>query len=167
MPPTAISAEAWGTEALMRRARAGRAFAVPRVSHITALYLITSVCGLVDAACFLSMGGVFAEIMTGNLLFLCFAIGTGQSIVGAGKYLVVIVAFLLGAMAGGRLLRGRRAERRIGFAAEWGLLVVALALTVVLHPGAAGAERDTVTSLLAFAMGLQNALVRRHGVPDL
>jgi len=31
-----------------------------RVSHISALYLITGVCGFVDAACFLSMGGVFA-----------------------------------------------------------------------------------------------------------
>jgi uncharacterized membrane protein YoaK (UPF0700 family) len=27
--------------------------------------------------------------------------------------------------------------------------------------------RDGVTSLLAFAMGIQNALVRRHEVPDL
>jgi uncharacterized membrane protein YoaK (UPF0700 family) len=43
---------------------------VPRVTHITAIYLITGVCGLVDAACFLSMGHVFAETMTGNLLFL-------------------------------------------------------------------------------------------------
>ena len=59
---------------------------MPRVSHITALYLITGVCGLVDAACFLSMGRVFAEIMTGNMLFLCFSIGTGQSIFGDAKY---------------------------------------------------------------------------------
>jgi uncharacterized membrane protein YoaK (UPF0700 family) len=144
-----------------------RAVPVPRVSHIVALYLITSVCGLVDAACFLSMGGVFAEIMTGNLLFLCFYIGTGQSIFGDAKYLLVIAAFLLGALAGGRLLRGPRAELRIGFAVEWVLLVIALVLAVTLHPGSLGAARDVVTSLLAFAMGMQNALVRRHGVPDL
>ena len=100
--------------------------AMPRVSHITALYLITGVCGLVDAACYLSMGGVFAEIMTGNLLFMCFYIGTGQSIFGDAKYFLVIAAFLLGALAGGRLLRGPRAEIRIGFAVEWVLLVTAL-----------------------------------------
>ena len=94
---------------------------VPRVSHIVALYLITSVCGLVDAACFLSMGRVFAEIMTGNLLFLCFYIGTGQSIFGDAKYLLVIAVFLLGALAGGRLLRGPRAEVRIGFADAFAL----------------------------------------------
>jgi uncharacterized membrane protein YoaK (UPF0700 family) len=144
-----------------------KTLAVRRVSHITGLYLITSVCGLVDAACFLSMGGVFAETMTGNLLFLCFYIGTGQSIFGDAKYFLVIAAFLLGALAGGRLLRGPRAEIRIGFAVEWALLVVALVLTVALHPESAGPAREIVTSLLAFAMGLQNALVRRHGVPDL
>ena len=140
---------------------------MPRVSHITALYLITGVCGLVDAACFLSMGRVFAEIMTGNLLFLCFFIGTGQSIFGDAKYLLVIMAFLLGALAGGRLLRGPRAEIRIGFAVEWVLLGAALVLTVIFHPGSIGTARDVVTSLLAFAMVMQNALVRRHGVPDL
>ena len=140
---------------------------MPRVSHISALYLITGVCGFVDAACFLSMGGVFAEIMTGNLLFLCFAIGTGQPIPGVTKYLLVIAAFLLGALAGGRLLRGPLAEQRIGFAVEWAFLVIALALTAILQPREAGLERDVVTSLLAFAMGMQNALVRRHGVPDL
>src|SRR5436309_4241730 len=115
---------------------------MPRVSHITAIYLITSVCGLVDAACFLSMGRVFAEIMTGNMLFLCFAIGTGQSIFADTKYLLVVAAFLLGAMAGGRLLRGPRAELRIGFAVEWLLLVTALVLTLIMHPGASGPERD-------------------------
>ena len=151
----------------MDRDRTGWRITVPRVSHISALYLITGVCGFVDAACFLSMGGVFAEIMTGNLLFLCFAIGTGQPILGVTKYLLVIAAFLLGALAGGRLLRGPLAEQRVGFAVEWAFLVIALALTAILQPREAGLERDVVTSLLAFAMGMQNALVRRHGVPDL
>jgi uncharacterized membrane protein YoaK (UPF0700 family) len=47
------------------------------------------------------------------------------------------------------------------------LLVGAFALSAILQPRRAGLERDIVTSLLAFTMGLQNALVRRHGVPDL
>jgi uncharacterized membrane protein YoaK (UPF0700 family) len=140
---------------------------VPRISHITAIYLITGVCGLVDAACFLSMDHVFAETMTGNLLFLCFDIGTGQSVFRDAKYLLVIVAFLLGAVAGGRLLRGPRAEMKIGFAVEGVMLTAALALALIFRPGLTGAARDTITSLLAFAMGMQNALIRRHGVPDL
>jgi uncharacterized membrane protein YoaK (UPF0700 family) len=140
---------------------------MPRVSHITVLYLITGVCGLVDAACFLSMGGVFAEIITGNLLFLCFYIGTGQPIFAHVKYILVIAAFLLGALAGGRLLRGPLSEVRIGFAVEWALLIIALALTVGLGPELTGMPRNIVSSLLGCAMGMQNALVRRHGVPDV
>jgi uncharacterized membrane protein YoaK (UPF0700 family) len=47
------------------------------------------------------------------------------------------------------------------------LLVAAFALSAILQPRSAGLERDIVTSLLAFTMGLQNSLVPRHGVPDL
>lgn len=34
----------------------------------TGLYMITEICGLVDAVCFVGLGGVFAEMMTGMLL---------------------------------------------------------------------------------------------------
>jgi uncharacterized membrane protein YoaK (UPF0700 family) len=64
-------------------------------------------------------------------------------------------------------VRGRWQETRHGFALEWALLAAALAGTLLLHPGPSGPARDLVVSLLAFAMGLQNALIRRHGVPDL
>src|SRR5436190_904985 len=87
-------------------ARRARRMTAPRISHISALYLITGVCGLVDAACFLSLGGVFAEIMTGNLLFLCFYLGAGHPIEGAGKYVLVLAAFAIGAVIGGRILQG-------------------------------------------------------------
>jgi uncharacterized membrane protein YoaK (UPF0700 family) len=146
---------------------ASKRFAFPRLSHLRALYLITGVCGLVDAACFLSLGGVFAEIMTGNLLFLCFSLGTGRPIEGVGKYVLVLAAFAVGAAAGGRLVRGSREETRVGFGVQWLLLGAALLATLALHPGHEGPARDLVVSLLALAMGLQNALIRRHGVPDL
>jgi len=32
--------------------------------------MITVICGLVDAVCFIGLGGVFAEMMTGNLLLM-------------------------------------------------------------------------------------------------
>jgi uncharacterized membrane protein YoaK (UPF0700 family) len=137
------------------------------ISHIGGIYLITAVCGLVDAACYLSLGGVFAEIMTGNLLFLCFTLGTGQPIADVRQYLVALLAFALGAIIGGRLVRGKWEQTRHGFTAEWVLLAAALAGTVLLDPGPRGLDRDLVVSLLALAMGLQNALIRRHGIPDL
>jgi len=83
------------------------------------------------------------------------------------QYILVIAGFLLGALAGGRLLRAPLAELRFGFAVEWGLLLAALLLTVQLHPESAKPAREIVTSLLAFAMGVQNALLRKHGIPDL
>jgi uncharacterized membrane protein YoaK (UPF0700 family) len=49
-----------------------------RPSYLSGLLLIAAVCGLIDAACFLALGGVFAEIMTGNILLLAFRNNTKQ-----------------------------------------------------------------------------------------
>jgi uncharacterized membrane protein YoaK (UPF0700 family) len=141
--------------------------ACPLVSHVTGLYLIAGICGLVDAACFLSLGQVFAEMMTGNLLLLCFYIGTGHPIFQHAVYLIALGTFALGVIAGGRIVRSAHGHTRLGFAVEWVFLATAVVVSLFLMPGSMGAVRDAVISLLAFAMGLQNALLRRHGVPDL
>jgi hypothetical protein len=79
------------------------------------------------------------------------------------------VAFSLGALLGGRLLRGpqKLQERRIGFAIEWVLIVAATALTWVSEPNAHNLAGNLVVAMLALAMVIQNAMVRVHGVPDL
>ena len=102
----------------------------------TGLYMISSTCGLVDAVCFLALGGVFAEMMTGNLLLMALSIGTGRSTGQSTRYIPAIVAFSIGALLGGRLLRGPQKfqERRIGFAVEWVLIVTATVLTWVSKP---------------------------------
>lgn len=135
----------------------------------TGLYMITAICGLVDAACFLALGGVFAEMMTGNLLLLSLSLGTGVALGDAVRYGTAIGAFVLGALLGGRLLRGPQElrERRIGFAVEWIVLLAATAAAWLLKPDAHNAAGHLVVGLLAFAMGIQNAMVRVHGVPDL
>ena len=53
----------------------------------TGLYMISSTCGLVDAVCFLALGGVFAEMMTGNLLLMALSIGTGRSTGHSARYI--------------------------------------------------------------------------------
>ena len=120
-----------------------------------------------DAACFLSLGQVFAEMMTGNLLLFCFFIGTGHPIFQHAVYLVALGAFALGAIAGGRIVRSAHGHTRLGFAVEWVFLAAATLLSVILDLGSSETAGDAVISLLAFAMGVQNALLRRHGVPDL
>jgi uncharacterized membrane protein YoaK (UPF0700 family) len=72
----------------------------------TGLYMISATCGLVDAVCFLALGAVFAERMTGNLLLMALSIGTGSALGQSARYIPAIVVFSLGAQIGGRLLRG-------------------------------------------------------------
>ena len=128
----------------------------PLISHITGLYLIAGICGLVDAACFLSLGEVFAEMMTGNLLLFCFFVGTGHPIFQNAVYLIALGAFAFGAIAGGRIVRSAHGHTRLGFAVEWVFLAAATILSVILARDRAHG-RDVVISLLAFAMGMQNA----------
>ena len=142
-----------------------------RPTYLSGLLLIAAVCGLIDAACFLALGGVFAEIMTGNILLLAFRIGTGQQIGDATplRYLAAISAFVIGALVCGRLMRGndKKLEREIGFGVEFVLVVIATVLAFATHAGSEGLGRDVVVSLLACAMGVQNGLMRKHGVADV
>lgn len=142
-----------------------------RPSYLSGLLLIAAVCGLIDAACFLALGGVFAEIMTGNILLLAFRVGTGEQIGDATpmRYLGAILAFAVGALLCGLLMRGtdKKFERTIGFGIELGLVVLATVLAFVTNASSTGTGRDLVVSLLACAMGVQNGLMRKHGVVDV
>ena len=93
-----------------------------RAPYLSGFFVIAAVCGLIDAACFLALGGVFAEVMTGNMALLAFNLGTGESIGGASpaRYLVALGAFAVGALAGGLVQRGPAVltERRLGFVGE-------------------------------------------------
>ena len=135
----------------------------------TGLYMISATCGLVDAVCFLALGGVFAEMMTGNLLLMALSIGTGNTLWQSARYIPAIAAFSLGALVGGRLLHGpqKLQERRIGFAVEWLVIVTATAVAWVAEPDAHNLAGHVVVAMLALAMGIQNAMVRVHGVPDI
>lgn len=138
-------------------------------TYTTGLYLITAICGLLDAVCFLALGGVFAEIMTGNLLLMAFTVGSGDPVEDTTKFLLPLAAFALGALGGGRLLRGSAQirERRLGFVFEWLLIVAAVVIAAVGNPDDRNGIGLVVVALLAFAMGIQNAMVRIHGIPDL
>lgn len=156
-----------GGEKPSQAARKSKTAWIPPISHVAALFLITSMCGFVDAACFLSLGQVFAEMMTGNLLLFCFYIGTGYPLFQNVGYLVALAAFALGAITGGRINRGPRADTRFGFAIEGLFLFVAVALVIAIGADASRLVQGSIVAMLAFAMGLQNALLRKHGVPDL
>src|SRR5262245_9616682 len=133
------------------------------------LVLLTVVTGLVDAVSYLALGHVFVANMTGNVVFLGFAVVDAEDF-SVSASLAAIAAFLLGALAGGRLAGWQRGHRGSLFAATLliEILLVALALAVALAAGvSAPVGRYLIIAALSIAMGLQNATARRLAVPDL
>jgi uncharacterized membrane protein YoaK (UPF0700 family) len=133
------------------------------------LVLLTIVTGLVDAVSYLALGRVFVANMTGNVVFLGFAVVDAEDF-SVPASLTAIAAFLLGALAGGRL-GGRHGAHRgrlfvVTLLIEAVLVALALAL-VLVAVASAPVERYLVIAALSLAMGLQNATARRLAVPDL
>jgi uncharacterized membrane protein YoaK (UPF0700 family) len=58
-------------------------------------------------------------------------------------------------------------KRRIGFAVEWVIVLGATALAALTSPDEFNVPGKVLVALLSFAMGIQNAMIRVHGVPDL
>ncbi|MGI9196699.1 MAG: YoaK family protein [Candidatus Nanopelagicales bacterium] len=133
------------------------------------LYLLTAVCGIVDAATFLGLGNVFAEIMTGNLMFLAFRTGQGELSSALPIYLTPLAFFSAGAVGCGYLLWTRRiaGRRRLGFVVVCVLVWAAAILALWWEPEAPTTQATVVVGVLAFAMGMQNAMVLYHVVPDV
>jgi len=133
------------------------------------VYLLTAVCGLIDAASFLALGGVFAEIMTGNIMFLAFQIGQGGGWEVVPRFLVPLLAFGAGAVGCGFLLMNPRfgERRRHAFVVIAALVAIATLLCLLCTPAPEGTEAMVIVAILAFAMGMQNAAVLYHAVPDV
>jgi uncharacterized membrane protein YoaK (UPF0700 family) len=134
------------------------------------LLVLTMVTGLVDAVSYLNLGHVFVANMTGNIVFLGFAVADAQDF-SIPASLAAIAAFLAGALAGGRLAStlGHHRGRLLATAAY--VQIAFLGAAVIVSTGTLVPEGDVaryaLIVLLALAMGLQNATARRLGVPDL
>ncbi|MET8824442.1 YoaK family protein [Streptomyces sp. NPDC004610] len=131
---------------------------------------LTLITGLVDAVSYLGLGKVFVANMTGNVVFLGFAL-TGADGLSALASVVSLAAFLTGALAGGRLASRFAANRGRMLAAMTAVQAVLVAVTVVAAATTGGEVTTTVRYVLivflGVAMGAQNAVARRLGVPDL
>jgi uncharacterized membrane protein YoaK (UPF0700 family) len=138
-----------------------------------ALLGMTAVTGLVDAVSFLSLGRVFTANMTGNIVLLAFATVhvPGLSI---ARSLTALLAFLVGAILGGRVMARASADSQTRFAAQAFLLEVAFLLAASFC--AIGYRANllegsfqpfALIALTALAMGTRNAAVRKLAIPDL
>ena len=136
------------------------------------LLLLTVTTGLIDAVSVLGLGRVFTANMTGNVVFLGFALARvpGFSPV---RSVAALAAFLAGAVIGGRLgirLDGSRGRWLATVAVVESSLLFAAALTALGYDGeqlVPVARLYSLIGLTAVAMGLRNATVRRLAVPDL
>ena len=134
-----------------------------------ALLVLTFTTGVIDAASYLGLGNVFVANMTGNVVLLGFGIaGSGGLPVVAP--LVSLGAFLTGAVLGGRMAAGL-AERTLHLSRsmliEIGVVLVATAWALVVDVTPGRFSADVVVALLAFALGVRNATIRRVKVADL
>jgi uncharacterized membrane protein YoaK (UPF0700 family) len=140
---------------------------------VALMLVLTATTGLVDAVSVLGLGRVFTANMTGNVVFLGFAIG-GVPDFSLARCLAALLGFLGGAAVGGYLGVTMQDAPR----ARW-LLIVALVEAALLFIAALAAHGYDMQSLsppgrlygmiilTGLAMGLRNATVRKLAVPDL
>ena len=134
------------------------------------LILLTVVTGVVDAVSYVALGHVFVANMTGNVVFLGFALA-GASGLSAPASIAALGAFLVGAVVGGRIAghwdghRGRQLRTAAAIALV-PVLLATVAGAIVGQPVSEGARYALIIPL-GLAMGIQNATARRLAVPDL
>ncbi len=139
----------------------------PLVPMLIALTLLT---GVVDAASYLRLGHVFVANMTGNVVFIGFALA-GATGLSASTSLVALASFLAGALGGGVLGAHAGAHRghvlRAAGAAQFALLALALLIALLVSEPLSRGARYALVVPMALAMGVQNAAAQRLAVPEL
>ncbi|OII65056.1 hypothetical protein BJP40_18315 [Streptomyces sp. CC53] len=129
---------------------------------------VTAVTGIVDAVAFLGLGQVFTAFMTGNILFLGFALAGGRAPAPLGS-LTALASFMAGAVAGNRLgaaLAARRRRWLLTSAGTASILLAAAALTALGLPAVLDdptPRHYAVLALTALAMGVRSATMWRLG----
>ena len=151
--------------------RLARLIADPAHGPLPALMLVLTVLtGVVDAVSILSLGRVFVANMTGNVVFVGFAVA-GASGFSLSASISALAGFLGGAALGGataRRLGGHRGRLLAAVAAaELVLVILALLITALAGANLGTGEKVAIAALLALAMGGQNAAVRDLKVFDL
>jgi len=143
---------------------------------VALMILLSAVTGLVDAVSVLGLGKVFTANMTGNVVFLGFAL-VGVPGFDWTLYATGLACFSIGAAFAGRLGRrgakqGRRHWLIRAALVEAGLLWISAGFAVGMTPILPGTDAFpwagyVVIALSAAAMGSRNATARQLKVPDL
>jgi uncharacterized membrane protein YoaK (UPF0700 family) len=134
------------------------------------LLVLTALTGLVDAVSILGLGRVFVANMTGNIVFIGFALA-GAPGFSLPASITALFGFLAGALVGGAMVTRFAGHRGLMLrntgAVQFALMMIAFILVL---PSAGLPDPDlgaAVAALCAAAMGIQNTTARRLAVPDL
>jgi uncharacterized membrane protein YoaK (UPF0700 family) len=134
------------------------------------LLALTFVTGLVDAVSFFRLDHVFVSNMTGNVLFLAFAVADAKEFSISASSLA-LASFITGAVTGGRCAKlcGPHRARYLALVMSINIaaLVAAAVLAFLFLDAGDALPRYVLIALLGVAMGNQSAAARRLGVPDL
>lgn len=139
--------------------------------YLPALLLLTLATGVVDAVSYLALDRVFTGNMTGNVLFIGFAL-SGEGDIPLLNNAIALIGFLLGALIAARVLRGRNHLSRLPHAnlvvlACGAVLTVAIAAFWLAVGDLDESTMLPVTAALAIVMGAQAASVRATGISDV
>ena len=136
------------------------------------LHVATAITGLIDAISYLALGHVFTANMTGNVVFLAFAVA-GAPGLSITRSLTALVAFLIGALIGGRVAT-RLSEVltpswiTTALSLESALLLAATLAAISFRDSSGSSfQLYSIIVLTACAMGIRNATVRKMAIPDL
>lgn len=147
----------------------GAAAAATERRIVALLLLLTAVSGLVDSVSYLQLGHVFVANMTGNIVFVGFALA-GAAGLSPVSTLIAVAAFFAGALGAGRATRSFPTGGALFLGAMTGLelclVLIGLGATLLTrsepHTGA-----EVTVALLAAAMGIQSTTTSRLRIPGI
>ncbi|MET7748403.1 YoaK family protein [Micromonospora sp. NPDC005367] len=135
--------------------------------------VLTFLTGSADAVGFLSLGGAFSSVMTGNMVLLGLSAGRGNAELAVTSG-CAILSFIAGVLAGARLAGSAQPDdpvwpRRVNRALilELLLFVVFLVVWEVNLPEHSERVDLMLLMLSAAALGVQSSAIQRFGVPGL
>jgi uncharacterized membrane protein YoaK (UPF0700 family) len=143
---------------------------VARRWGVAAFLSLTMATGLIDAVSYLTLNHTFVANMTGNIVFLGFALSpeSGFTVVAP---LFSLAGFVFGSLVGGRAARMLQPRPRRWVGIVFGSQALVLGVVAVLIGTSVlrrtGGSSYVLIFVLAACFGLQNATVRSLGPRDL
>jgi uncharacterized membrane protein YoaK (UPF0700 family) len=122
---------------------------------------ICLVCGIIDATCFVALGGTFAGLMTGNLILMGVSLGGSAGEVTAAVFLYPLGGYAVGALLAGLWFKLHRPEGAFKHGLWFGWLVLAVTTLIAWFTPitALTVSGWLIVTLAAFYMGFQSAVL--------